>query len=100
MKFFGGFVFFCGLLFVVGQATPGSAAQGGELFSRCARCHGDTGDKPPHILKGQGAEAILGKLQGYSAGTYGGDKKNVMANMVKGLSDDDKRELARHISEF
>lgn len=100
MKLFWGLAFFCGLFLVVGMAVPGSAAQGGELFGRCARCHGDTGDKPPHILKGQSAEAIFGKLQGYSAGTYGGDRKAVMHNMAKGLGDDDMRELAKHISEF
>lgn len=102
MKFFGGFVVFCGLFFIVGMglAAPGSVAEGGKLFARCARCHGDNGDKPPYILKGQNAETIFGKLKGYSAGTYGGDKKNVMANIVKGLNDDDMRQLAKHINEF
>lgn len=89
-----------GGLFCAGLALSGRAADGGELYARCARCHGENGEKPPHVLKGQGASAVLGKLNGYAAGTYGGDRKTVMQNMVKTLSDTDRHILAAHIGTF
>lgn len=91
--------FFCGL-FCAGLAISGHAAEGGELYARCVRCHGDRGDSPPHILKGQGADVLLEKLNGYAAGTYGGDRKHVMQNMVKNLSEADRQALAAHIDQF
>lgn len=87
-------------LFCTGLAVSGYTADGGALFARCARCHGDRGDKPPHILKGQDASVLLEKLNGYAAGTFGGEKKNVMQNMVKGLSEEDRQALASHIARF
>ena len=92
-------VLFCGL-FLLGLASGSAAEDGSALFARCARCHGDNGDKQPHVLKGQTADAILGKLHGYAAGTYGGEKKSVMHNMTKNLSEADMQALAAHISKL
>lgn len=99
MKHHVAIVLACWLL-SAGLTSLGAAADGGVLFSRCSRCHGDNGDKPPHILKGQSADALHAKLKGYAAGTYGGEKKHVMANMVKGLDGADMEALAAHITTF
>ena len=40
------------------------------------------------------------KMNGYVAETYGGDKKKVMTNLLKPLSQDDMKALADHIAKF
>lgn len=89
----------CGL-FCMGMAAPGAAEDGGKLYARCVKCHGQTGNKPPKLLKGQQADVLFDKLTGYAAGTYGGPKKAIMTNMVKDLSTEELRILSTYISTF
>lgn len=86
----------CGI-FSAGIAGDALAADGENLFRRCARCHGDTGDKAPHVLKGQNPAVLVEKLKGFAGGTYGGDKKDVMAKVAKGMSEAEMEAVARHI---
>lgn len=99
MKIFLYAAFFCGLL-TASAAGAASAAEGREIYGRCARCHGDTGDKSAHILKGQDKAELLRKLNGYAEGSYGGEKKAVMHNVAKKLSKEDKEAVVSHIETF
>ena len=84
-----------------GQAGVAVAAEdGAKLYSRCARCHGDTGDKEPAVLRMQAPAVLLKKLKGYAEGTYGGEKKAVMVKVVKGLSEEDMKAVVKHIETF
>lgn len=65
-------------------ATAVWAADGEKIFkASCAGCHGAAGEKGATPLKGQSPDEILKKLQGYADGSYGGEKKSVMGNIVK-----------------
>ena len=78
-----------------------SSIDGGALFAeRCARCHGDDGGGSPNEitpLKEQAAGAIIEKLNGYKAGTYGGSRKSTMEGVASGLSEMEITTLAGHI---
>lgn len=72
-------------------ASAAWAADGEAIYkANCAGCHGADGSKVngEAALKGQGADAILKKLQGYVAGTYGGKSKTVMEAVAKKHKDD------------
>lgn len=70
--------------------AEGNSAPGAQLFAdKCARCHGDDGGNSPNNitpLREQTAAAIIEKLDGYKAGTYGGSRKSTMEGLAKGLS--------------
>lgn len=81
------------------------ADDGAATFkTRCQACHGQDGGKVPpngtNAIKGQSAESILTKLQGYKAGSYGGKGKQVMAGTVKRLSDDQMKGVADYASKL
>ena len=85
-------------------AAQGMAADGKTLYARCSGCHGSDGAKKAlgtgNPLKGMKADAVVKALQGYKAGTFGGDKKAMMEGQVKGLSDADMKALADYIAAF
>lgn len=85
------------------QAWAEGAVSGAELFdSRCARCHGDDGGNSPGgtaPLKQQAAAAIVEKLNGYKAGTYGGERKSTMEGVAGGLSEAEVSALAAYIGQ-
>lgn len=85
---------------VFSLGAMGSSVDGAALFKRCASCHGADGSKPPRVLKGQKPADILEKLKGYAAGTFGGQQKTVMQNMVKGLSPEDMQALVEYIGKL
>ncbi len=88
------FLFCLTLLFAVSMAF---AATGKEMFeTTCASCHGADGAtlKGSAPLKGQGGTAILNKLKGYADGSYGGEKKQIMMNLVKKLSPEQMKAVA------
>ena len=89
---------FCALL-VFGVAASGFSADGATLFKRCVSCHGADGSKPP-MVKGQTAAVLLEKMKGYAAGTFGGDRKAVMTNVVKGLSTEELQALADYMAKL
>ncbi len=76
------------------------SADAAALYQRCVGCHGADGSKPPHVVKGQSADALLAKMKGYADGTYGGAQKGLMANLVKNLSPEDMKVLAGHMAKF
>jgi cytochrome c553 len=72
------------------NATPGS----GDVFSRCAACHG--GEGPPSsalvpVLQGQPAERLLSALERYRSGER---RSGIMEQAVHDLSPDVLRALA------
>lgn len=85
------------------QAWAESAVGGAELFdSRCARCHGDDGGSSPGgitPLKEQAAAAIVQKLHGYQAGTYGGERKSTMEGVAGRLSEAEVLAVAEFIGQ-
>ncbi len=93
-------VFFCGLFFM-GLVSSGTAADGGSLYSRCVRCHGEDGTKKAdHVLKGQKADVLVGKLKGYADGSFGGANKAVMQKVAKDMSQAEMEAVAAHIGTF
>ncbi len=87
-----------GLLLFAGTALY--AADGAALYKACAGCHGADGSKKTAEsapLKGQSAEEILKKLNGYADGSYGGKQKAMMTNIAKKHSADDLKTLADYI---
>ncbi len=84
-------------LFAAGMAF---AADGASLYKSCSGCHGAdggkvTGESTP--LKGQSADAVLKKLQGYADGSYGGKGKKIMENIAKKQSPEDMKAVADYI---
>lgn len=81
-------------------SAMGAAAPDGKMIfsSICANCHGatGTGGKAP-ALKGQSAADLERKLEGYKAGTYGGNRKNVMENMVKQRTPEELKAVREYI---
>lgn len=91
-----------GVLGLAGAAlAEESRIAGGPLFAeRCARCHGDSGEGSPGgitPLREQAAGVISEKLNGYKAGTYGGERKSTMEGVAGGLSELEIAALAEHI---
>ena len=83
--------------------AEGGAVDGAALFSsNCARCHGDDGGKSPGgitPLKQQTAAVIIEKLNGYKAGTYGGERKSTMEGMVQGVTEEQIVAVAGYIGQ-
>ena len=73
----------------------------GPLYAeRCVRCHGDDGGNSPGDstpLREQSAGVIIEKLNGYKAGTYGGERKATMEGVAGNLSEMEIAALAGHI---
>lgn len=86
----------------VGVTAIGFAQDGASLYKGCIGCHGADGSKlamgTGAPLKGQSAEDLLGKLQGYKDGSYGMAKKRIMANIVKRFSEEKLTVLAEYIA--
>ena len=78
-----------------------SGLDAAALFAEsCARCHGaDGGGAPGGItpLREQTAATITQKLEGYKAGTYGGDRKEVMEGVAGELSGEQMAALAGQV---
>lgn len=83
---------------VLAAGTALAAGSGEELYkSTCAGCHGVDGGKTPGntvALKDQTSDEIFTKLKGYAAQTYGGEKKQVMQNIVEKHPEAQLREAA------
>lgn len=81
--------------------TAAHAVDGAGLYEKkCARCHKD-GTKSSKagggvILKGQTAEQIEMKLNGYMDGTFGSKKKKTMVRLLKKLSPEEIKAIAVH----
>lgn len=73
------------------------AADGEAIYGSCAGCHGEKGEKGNNPLKDQSADELLKKLKGYADGSYGGEKKGVMVNIVKKHNDEELKAVADFI---
>lgn len=84
------------------SVTASFATNGAALYQKkCAKCHSDGTQSSKAgggvVLKGQGAEMIQIKLDGYLDGSYGGKKKKTMARVLSKFSADEIKALATHI---
>ena len=92
-----------GLLGWAGNAALAeeSRLDAAALFEEsCARCHGADGSGAPGgttPLREQTAAAITQKLEGYKAGTYGGERKEVMERVAGELSGEQIAALAGQV---
>ncbi|MFT7859940.1 MAG: c-type cytochrome [Sulfurimonas sp.] len=88
----------------VKEAVAETSIDGGQLFAKCAACHGQNGEKPAlgksKVIKGWSEEKVLNALHGYKDGTYGGAMKGVMKSQVGSYSEDELKVLAKHISKL
>lgn len=97
-------IFMC-TIFAAALATA-AFADGAELYGSCKGCHGPDGAKaalnvsPP--LKGQSAETLLTKMQGYKDGTYSIQDKTapMMKKILMKMNDEELKTLADYIAAF
>lgn len=94
----------CSFLLVCASLSLANGTAGEPLYKSCAGCHGPAGEtmalgvgKP---LKGQTANQILEKLNGYADGTYGGSKKSIMVGIAKRMKEEDRVKVSEYISTF
>ena len=87
-------------LAVVGSLTL-SAADGADVYKKCAGCHGATAEKAAlgksAVIKGWEATKTVAALKGYKAGTYGGAMKALMKGQVASLDDAKIEAVAKFI---
>ncbi len=79
------------------------AADGSAIYKSCAGCHGPDGSKATggsQVLKGQTAEEIVKKMNGYIDGSFGGAQKALMQRIAKKLSPEEIQAVAEHIATF
>ena len=78
------------------------AADGAALYSKCAGCHGNQGEKKAlgksKVINEMNKEDLVTALNGYKDGSYGGAMKGLMKGQVAKLSNDDVEALALHIT--
>lgn len=80
-------------LFFTGAPLQAATLDGAALFKEhCATCHGAEGQNPrgnaSNGIRMYSADEVRQRLKGYADGSYGGDKKAVMQNVVKNLQPD------------
>ncbi len=79
------------LLLILGITTLLGAADGAELFKKCASCHGATGEKhalnKSRVINEMGKDEIASALKGYKDGSNGGAMKALMKGQVSTYSD-------------
>lgn len=90
------------LCVIFGLWSTSMADEGGDLFKKCATCHGVQGEKAAlgksKIIKDMSSAQIVTALKGYKDGSYGGASKALMKGQVMTLSDVQITVLATHIS--
>ncbi len=74
------------------------------LYTTCASCHGQKGEKPAlgksQVIAGWDKQRIIDALNGYKDGTYGGIMKNIMTGQVNTKTDAEIEALADLISKM
>lgn len=74
------------------------------LYTTCASCHGQKGEKPAlgksQVIAGWDKQRIIDALHGYKDGTYGGVMKNIMTGQVNTKTDAEIEALADLISKM
>lgn len=89
------------LLMILGITAILGAADGAELYKKCAACHGANGEKhalgKSKAIKDMNKEELVGAMKGYKDGTYGGAMKALMKGQVAAYSDADIEAVAEYI---
>ncbi len=87
-------------LTLIGSLT-GLAADGADIYKKCAGCHGVNGEKKAlgksEVIKGWEASKTITALKGYKDGSYGGQMKALMKGQVAPLSDADIEAVAKYL---
>lgn len=96
----------CSLLAVSLLAGVALSADGASMYASCKGCHGADGSKVAlgvaPALKGQSADELLKKMQGYKDGTFKIQDKTapMMTKMVQKFDDAELKTLADYIATF
>ena len=82
--------------------TAAFAVDGAALYKKgCAKCHRDGSESSKAggdvVLKGQSAEEIEMKFNGYLDGSYGGKKMKVMARLLGKYTPEERKAMAEYI---
>jgi len=89
-------------LTVVGSLSLANAADGADVYKKCAACHGLNAEKKAmgksEIIAGWEASKVVTALKGYKDGSYGGPMKALMKGQVARLSDAEIEAVAAFIS--
>ena len=87
-------------LTLIGSLTT-LAADGADLYKKCAGCHGQNAEKKAlgrsEVIKGWEADKTIAALKGYKEGTYGKAMKALMRGQVASLNDKQIESLAKYI---
>jgi len=87
-------------LTLIGSLTT-LAADGADLYKKCAGCHGQNAEKKAlsksQVIKGWEANKTIAALKGYKDGTYGGTMKALMKGQVASLKDAEIEAIAKYI---
>jgi len=79
-----------------------NAKDGKVLYTKCAGCHGQNGEKKAlgksQVIQGWSVTKVEDALSGYAQGTYGGAMKGIMMGQAKGLSKADIKAISEYIS--
>ena len=90
------------LTLIIAGATAVMAADGADLYKKCASCHGVSGEKAAlgksKIIKDLTKDELVVSLQGYKDGSYGGSMKALMKGQVAALDDKKIDSLASYIT--
>ncbi len=89
------------LLAILGLTAILGAADGADLYKKCAACHGQNGEKAAlgksKLVNTMNKDEIVTALKGYKDGTYGGSMKALMKGQVASYSDADIEKVAEYI---
>ncbi len=89
------------LLAILGLTAILGAADGADLYKKCAACHGQNGEKAAlgksKLINTLNKDEIVTALKGYKDGTYGGSMKALMKGQVASYSDADIEKVAEYI---
>jgi len=79
-----------------------AAADGANIYKKCAGCHGSAGEKvalgKSKVIANMSEDELNNALNGYKAGTYGGAMKGLMKGQVASLSKDDIKTVSAYIA--
>ncbi len=86
------------------EAVEVTARTGKMIFVTCSGCHGIDASKKAlgksQVIKGWSIEKTMDALNGYRAGTYGGDTKAVMQGQASALKEEEIKIIAEYISQL
>ena len=98
-------VAFSAIVCLFSFSTAFAAEDAAGLYkSHCQGCHGADGSRSPASgvapIGGQRSADILKMLNGYKAGTYGGQRKQTMEGVAERLSDEQMKSVSDYVSKL